>query len=124
MKDIPGFEGLYAATEDGQIWSYPRKWLSGNDFNSKHSGKFLRPFRQSRGYLKVTLTVNGQYFQRYIHRLVALAFLANPLHLAEVNHLDGDKHNNHHSNLEWASHRDNTAYYYKTHYRPKRTSAI
>lgn len=25
MKDIKGYEGLYAITEDGQVWSYRRK---------------------------------------------------------------------------------------------------
>lgn len=30
IKDIPGYEGLYAATEDGRIWSYrSNKFLKG-----------------------------------------------------------------------------------------------
>ena len=43
MKDIPGWEGLYACTTSGQIWSY-------------RSEKFLSPSKNKRGYLHVTFT--------------------------------------------------------------------
>ena len=42
-----------------------------------------------------------------VHRLVAKAFLPNPLQLPEVNHIDGDKTNNAASNLEWTTHQQN-----------------
>ena len=42
MKDIKGYEGLYAVTEDGQIWSYRSK-------------KFLKPNKNTSGYLYVIL---------------------------------------------------------------------
>lgn len=46
MKDIPGYEGLYAATSCGKIWSY-------------RSNKFLKPFTTGSGYLSVELCRNG-----------------------------------------------------------------
>ena len=47
MKDIPNYEGLYAATEEGQIWSYI-------------SNKFLTPQRKNDGYWRIALTKNGE----------------------------------------------------------------
>lgn len=42
-----------------------------------------------------------------MHRAVTLAFLPNPNNLPEVNHKDGNKLNNHLSNLEWVSSKEN-----------------
>lgn len=77
---------MYAIREDGRV----------------HSGKldiFLSPRVNPNGYLIVTL--DGE--QVSIHRLVALHFLPNPYQHPQVNHKDGNKTNNHVSNLEWCS---------------------
>lgn len=61
------------------------------------------------GYKKCTYTHQVAGVQKlknyYVHRLVALTFVHNPdpKTLTQVNHKDGDKENNHHSNLEWVS---------------------
>ena len=47
------------------------------------------------------------------HRLVALTFLPNPLDLREVNHIDGNKKNNHIENLEWVSTKENVNHAFK-----------
>jgi hypothetical protein len=46
MRDIPGYEGIYAATSCGKIWSYKRQ-------------KFLKPCIVGSGYLEVVLCKNG-----------------------------------------------------------------
>lgn len=86
MKDIKDYEGLYAVTEDGRIWSYRRK-------------KFLKPIVVN-GYLQVHLYINGVKKVFYVHRLVALAYLPNPNNFPQVNHRDENKQNNDVSNLE------------------------
>jgi len=47
-----------------------------------------------------------------VHRIVAEAFLPNPLSLPCINHKDGDKWNNHVSNLEWCSYSENSIHAY------------
>jgi len=94
MKDIPGYEHLYAVTEDGKVWSYSSK-------------KFLKPSTHRNGYLKLTLSKNGKVFTKQVHRLIAQTFIENPLNLPMVNHIDGVKDNNKVDNLEWVSYMDN-----------------
>lgn len=44
---------------------------------------------------------------KYIHRLVAMYYVANPEDLNIVNHMDNNPMNNHYTNLEWCTHRHN-----------------
>lgn len=72
------------------------------NYNREKKIKLLKPSFDSKGqYLKFGLTRNGKVYNRTIHRLVAIAFIPNPLNLPQINHLDGDKTNNLPPNLEW-----------------------
>lgn len=93
MKDIKGYEGLYAVTEDGRVWSYRRK-------------KFLKPYIHNSGYAMVGLP--NKYC--YVHRLVAEAYLPNPEGFTDVNHKDECRHNNNVENLEWCNRTYNINY--------------
>lgn len=75
------------------------------------TGRILRPRKSGKGYRSVCLGA-GNY--RYIHRLVAIAFHANPMGLPQVNHLDGMKDNNAATNLAWASLNENMQHAFDT----------
>ena len=94
MRDIKGYEGLYAITSCGKVWSH-------------RSQKFLKPADNGHGYLHVVLRKDGINTTYRIHRLVAEAYLPNPEGKAEVNHIDENKSNNALPNLEWVSSREN-----------------
>ena len=106
MKDILGYEGLYAATSCGRIWSYNNK-------------KFLKPIPNGNGYLRVHLYKDGKRKEFLIHRLVADAYLSNPDNLPQVNHIDGNKEHNYLKNLEFCTASENNQHAYDTGLRSK-----
>ena len=55
----------------------------------------------AKGYEYVAIRQKGIYVGYSVHHLVATAFIPNPKRLPQVNHLDGNKLNNHVANLEW-----------------------
>lgn len=60
------------------------------------------------GYMEVTMgTLDQRHACVRVHRLVAEQFIPNPKKLPEVNHIDYNRKNNHVSNLEWCTHKDN-----------------
>ena len=98
MKDIKGYEGLYAITSCGKVWSY---WKN----------KFLKPYNHNSGYLSVNLySIDKSRKTCLIHRLVAEAYLSNPSNLPQVNHKDENRTHNWLNNLEFSTVSYNTNY--------------
>lgn len=102
LRDIPGWEGVYAVTRDGRVWAYARTWPQVNGGVRSHPGMWIRP-DQAGPYLRVTFQRDGKKKRYSVHRLVALAWIPNPDRLPEVNHKDGVKRNNIDTNLEWCT---------------------
>lgn len=65
------------------------------------------------GYYITMLTRDSKQITVTIHRLVARNFIPNPDNLPYIDHIDGNKLNNHVSNLRWVTQQENTQYYYK-----------
>lgn len=59
------------------------------------------------GYFQVNLDFDGKNKTKKVHRLVATAFIPNPYNKPQINHIDGNKQNNHISNLEWCTGSEN-----------------
>jgi hypothetical protein len=95
LFDIVGYEGLYSVSKDAKVYSWKTK-------------KYLKPQLQNNGYVTVGLYLNKKSKVIPVHRIVAQAFLPNPLSLRTVNHKDFDKTNNNVSNLEWMTHQENS----------------
>ena len=98
-KDIKGYEGKYQISNLGNVKNLKTSYiLKGVD---------------TRGYLRVGFTKNKKVKLFRIHRLVAEAFIPNPYNKPEINHIDGNKHNNKITNLEWCTSQENTIHSYK-----------
>lgn len=102
MRPVPGFEGLYSVTRDGRVWSHPKRMA-----RAFHNGQWLRPGASTSGYLTVVLRRDCRPKSVMVHRLVAMAWLPKVDGADEVNHLDGHKHNNIATNLEWCTRSEN-----------------
>lgn len=82
---------------------------------NSRTGRVLKTDLNSVGYRRVTLWSASQKAVRMtVHRLVALAFIENPDDKPMVNHVDGNKLNNHYSNLEWVTCKENTRHAFDT----------
>ena len=92
------------ASIDGYL-NYQVSWW-GRVLNTK-TGRILKNLLGSHGYLQVCLSKNGKVKTHCIHVMVAQAWVSNPEDKKCVDHIDGDKTNNHYENLRYATHREN-----------------
>lgn len=108
-KDVPGYEGKYKISEDGDLYSF-------------HSDRILKPTYAGTGYPYKRYTLKRRpQIREYAHRLVCLAFHGPAPAGMECRHLDGDSENNHYTNLCWGTHSENFQDTIKhgTYYNPK-----
>ena len=75
--------------------------------NRRKKEKILT-FRPCQDYIRVSLCKDYKQYQRFVHRLVAFAFIPNPENKSEVDHIDRDRRNNTVQNLRWATHQENS----------------
>lgn len=76
------------------------------------------------GYLVTTLFKNGKRRQHKVHRMVAEMFVDGYDDQLQVNHIDGDKKNNHFKNLEWCTHEENRNHAIRNGLFPNRVSEV
>ena len=93
-KDIPEYEGLYAISDCGMVWSY-------------RSDRHIKSKTTTNGYQHVGLRFHGTRKWFFIHRLVGKLFVSNPDNKVYINHKDCNKSNNNAENLEWVTASEN-----------------
>ena len=107
MKPIPEYEGLYSITECGRVYSHKTSiYLKQSTAGDGYSVVFFysKETKKNKGFL--------------VHRLVAISYVDNSESKPQVNHIDGDKSNNHASNLEWCTRKENAQHAIKLGLRP------
>lgn len=85
-KTVEGYNNCYEVSNYGNV---------------RKNGKQLSKSETRCGYYEVMFYMYGKQKHMSVHRLVAEAFIPNPLHKEVVNHIDGNKKNNNVKNLEW-----------------------
>ena len=104
MKEIPGFEGLYACEENGEVYSLARIIYKKNNFTQGRIVEWHLPLKKlsqcirNDGYKGLSLRKDNKNKSYLVHRLIAMAFLG--VTNEEINHKDGNKLNNTLKNLE------------------------
>lgn len=107
-RDVVGYEGFYQVSNYGRIKVLPHL-VSRGFCTITCPEKILKPRVKNNQYLFVRLS-NGHKKtskEKYVHRLVAEAFLPNPNNKQEIDHIDGDRINNLVTNLRWATRIEN-----------------
>lgn len=97
IANVPNLLDQYLISEDGVVYS-----------NIKH--RYLKGTINNVGYQQYRLKLLDGSFKWFMaHRLVAFTYLPLPTDpkKIEINHKDGNRLNNHYSNLEWVTHSEN-----------------
>lgn len=110
-KPVKDFEEYFLISNYGRL---KRIRVEHYSFNKKSKiiktiDRIVKP-TEDKGYQKISLSVNGKRTIKYIHRLVAEAFIPNPNNYREVNHKDSNPLNNKVDNLEWCDRQYNIDY--------------
>lgn len=118
---------MYTEYEDEEwapIQGYPNYEISsfGRVYNIRHAR--FKKARIHDGYKVILLYNNGFSKSFSVHRLVATAFIPNIWDAPEVNHIDGNKRNNHVDNLEWVTTSKNHYHAYRIGLRNKPNSPV
>lgn len=116
---VGGYEGLYEVSNLGRVRSVERYIFDhGLETERYVPSTVLKPWRSSHKtkdhvyYQMVTLCRNGKIKRVGVHRLVAKAFIPNPLNKPQINHIDGNPQNNNVKNLEWVTNGENSQHAY------------
>lgn len=122
--DIKGYEGLYQVSNLGRVRSLTRIiYDEKNDRKYLLNGKILNQFDNGRGYMTVHLRKKNRRCVKYVHRLVAEAFLNNYNENKTINHRDFNTKNNNVNNLECCSLKENINYS-RIHNRYKKSNLV
>lgn len=106
-KTINGYNERYEVSNYGNVRS--KDMIVNGRLKDCHKikGRILKPCNDKEGYKNIVLCINKKRKTFRLHRLVAIAFIPNPDNLPEIDHIDGDRTNNHLDNLRWSTRKAN-----------------
>jgi hypothetical protein len=115
-KDIPGYEGLYQASNQGRVRTHPDKVTQSARFPERH---WKVRILKSRGNSyqtgkRASLWKDGKCREWLQARLIAMTWCDGFSEELTVNHIDGNRMNNHPSNLEWVTLKENIRHGFRT----------
>ena len=106
-RAVVGFEGRYEVSDEGDVRGLDRTRKDRWGYDIPIKGRVMKQQQNKFGYMMVPLgTGTKQKKLCAVHRLVLIAFTEHRPDM-QVNHKDGDKTNNHISNLEWVTAKQN-----------------
>jgi len=107
-KPLKGYEDHYEINEKGEVFSLDRVVINSLGRKYLYPAKKMKQLKHMTGYSVIRLSKNGNTKTCRYHRIVAENLIPNPYNKPFVNHKDGNKRNNHPSNLEWVTAKENT----------------
>lgn len=122
-KDTVNIDG-YEISSLGQLRSKDRTIKREGQGDFFKAGQPIKSYKTPKGYLRVGLSQDGKLINKFLHVLVAEAFIPNPDNKPFVNHMDGIKTNNAISNLEWVTSSENQIHAYDTGLKDPNTKYI
>lgn len=111
-KDVIGYESFYQISNFGNVKSKDRVILDKNGIRLRFNKSKTMSFNIGI-YNMIGLNKDRKQSMFLVHRLVALHFIDNKDNKPHVNHIDGNKFNNHYSNLEWCTPSENQKHAFK-----------
>ena len=101
FKDLYNEEWRQIDGSDYYVSNYGRV----ANFNYRNTGKriLMKTFTTKAGYYQIALVNNGKRIKKYVHRLIAEAFIPNPQNKPEIDHIDTNRVNNSIDNLRWVT---------------------
>lgn len=105
-KPVVGHEGYYEVSSLGRVRSLPRQVRSRRAYLKPGRAKKPTPSGAS-GYLTLRMYKDGKATTKYVHQMVAEAFIGPRPGGFDIDHIDGDRTNNQRENLEFVTRAEN-----------------